>query len=466
MSDAPGGQPTATEPKQPLGANYWRLWIASVVSNLGDGLSVVAYPWLASALTRNPVAIAGVAVATRLPWLVVTLPAGVITDRVDRRRLIFAMDALRMVLTTAVAFVVLAGQGSLNDPADIAEGLATAPQNAPLALGLLYAAALALGCAEVLRDNAAQTLMPSLVSRQHLERANGRLWGAEVVMNSFVGPPLAGLLISLAFAVPFFVDAGSFAVAAAMVFMISGDFRAKGAQAHATPDFRRELREGFGWLWHHPFLRSLAIALGILNGLSAASAAAQVLFAQEVLGLGAAGFGALSIAFALGGIAGSVAGEWISKRVGQGNALFLTMAITCVGDVLIAAVPSVPLVAVVFAVGSFIGTVWNVITVAMRQSLIPDRLLGRVNSVYRFFGWGMIPIGALVGGAVVAVVDGFASRELALRMPFALSAAGHLLLLVWALPRLNQARIDAVLADGVRAKEVADAEGADDAASP
>jgi MFS family permease len=443
--------------KTPLGPGYWRLWFASVVSNLGDGLSVVAYPWLASALTRNPVAIAGVLIATRLPWLVFTLPAGVITDRVDRRRLVLGMDVSRFVLTLGVAVVIVVGEGSLNDPTDIADGLASPPGNAAAALGLLYVAALLLGSAEVLRDNAAQTLMPSLVERENLERANGRLWGAEVVMNAFVGPPLAGFLLAVSFALPFFIDAGTFAVAAALIFLIAGDFRPKGRASSAPTDFRGELKEGFSWLWGHPFLRGLAIALGFLNGLSAATQAAQVLFAQEVLGLGAAGFGALGIAGAVGGVLGSLTAERFTNRFGHANSLFATILLSAMAPALIGALPSVPLVFSMFALVAYIGTIWNVITVAMRQSLIPDSLLGRVNSVYRFFGWGMIPIGGLIGGLIIMAVDTGASRTVALRMPFALSAVGHLLLFVWAIPRLNQARIDEVMETGVAAKEAADA---------
>ncbi len=445
------------EATKPLGPGYWKLWTASVVSNLGDGLSVVAYPWLASALTRNPVAIAGVAVATRLPWLVFTLPAGVITDRVDRRKLVMGMDLIRFALTLGVAFAVLAAEGSLNDPGDIADGLASTPDNGAVALVLLYLAAVLLGSAEVLRDNSAQTLMPSLVDTEHLDKANGRLWGAEMVMNAFVGPPLAGLLLSVSFALPFFIDAGTFAVAAGLLFLIAGDFAPKGRPVDAPQaSFREDLREGVRWLWQHRLLRSLGIALGLLNGLGAMQQAVDVLFAQEVLGLSAAGFGALAIAFAIGGVTGSMVAHRVSEKLGPGNSLFATIIVSAIGPALIGSMPSVPLVFAVFLVGSFFAVVWNVITVGLRQTLIPDHLLGRVNSVYRFFGWGMIPIGSMLGGLLVVVVDTFAERETALRVPFGVSAAAHVLLLAWALPRLNTREIDA-------AKE-AHAEQSDEAA--
>ncbi|MGH9895298.1 MAG: MFS transporter [bacterium] len=173
-----------------LGANYWKLWTASVISNFGDGLALVAYPWLASAVTRSPLQIALVGVATRIPWLVFTLPAGVITDRVDRRRLVATMDVVRFLITIAVAVVVLVNQRTLPSPGALANGDFPTIANPALLLATLYISALLLGMAEVLRDNAAQTLMPAVVEKSQLERANGRLWGAEMVMNSFVGPPL------------------------------------------------------------------------------------------------------------------------------------------------------------------------------------------------------------------------------------------------------------------------------------
>ncbi|MEX0667340.1 MAG: MFS transporter, partial [Acidimicrobiia bacterium] len=231
---------------KPLGTNYWRLWIASVISNLGDGMSGVAYPWLASAVTRNPVHIALVGVATRLPWLVFSLPAGVITDRVDRRRLVVAMDALRAVVTIGVAVVVLAFQSELSSPESIASGEALPPAGAGALLAVLYASAVLFGLAEVLRDNAAQTLMPSVVSKDNLEKANGRLWGAETVTNSFIGPPLGGFLLAVAFSVPFFVDAGTFAVSAAMVALLAGSFRPQARDSSAPrPSFGTDLKEGF-----------------------------------------------------------------------------------------------------------------------------------------------------------------------------------------------------------------------------
>jgi MFS family permease len=428
---------------KPLGANYWRLWIASVVSNLGDGISGVAYPWLASAVTRNPVHIALVGVATRLPWLLFSLPAGVITDRVDRRRLVVVMDALRAAVTIGVAVAVLAFQSELSSPDLIATGQADPPARAGFLLAVLYVSATLFGMAEVLRDNAAQTLMPSIVDKENLEKANGRLWGAEMLTNSFVGPPLGGFLLAVAFVLPFLVDAGTFAVSAAMVALLTGTFRARSRGAPETrQSFGADLKEGFRWLWHHRLLRTLAIVLGLLNAASGATNATMVLFAQEVLLLDATGFGLLASAGAVGGIAGSFSAAAIGKALGPGRSLFIAMTVFTATFFVIGLADSATLVWAMFAIETFVVVLWNVITVSLRQAIIPDRLLGRVNSVYRFFGWGMMPIGIFMGGLLVEIVAGLENRDLGLRAPFLAAGALTALLMIYAVPRLTTAKIE------------------------
>ena len=429
----------------PLGRNYWKLWSASAVSNFGDGLATVAYPWIASTVTRNPLHLAGIAVATRLPWAVFTLPAGVIADRVDRRKLVGWSDAFRFVLTFAVAVIVLAGGDTFPDPAAFAAGEADAPGLAGLYLAVIYVSALLFGFAEVLRDNAAQTLMPSVVDADQLETANGRLWGVEMVMNSFVGPPLAGVFIAMFLALPLFVDAATFALSAVLILSISGDFQtARGRRAAGEKiAWMSEIKEGVAWLWRHRLLRSLAVILGLLNALITMSMATYVFFVQEILDLDASQFGLLMTAGALGGVVGSVAAAKVSQRLGSGTSLFAAIGFMTLQSAVTGATSSALVVWAMFFIGTFWAVVWNVITVSLRQQIIPDEILGRVNSVYRFFAWGMMPIGSLLGGVIVAVTEALTNRELALRMPFYVSAAVLIGILAAALPRLNTAAIEA-----------------------
>jgi MFS family permease len=473
---------TTTETKAPtrLSLNYWKLWIASVISNLGDGVSAIAYPWLASAVTRDPVLIALIAVAQRLPWLFFTLPAGVITDRVDRRKIMVTMDVLRGALTVVIATAVLSASSSLPSPEAVAAGNVAATHYGVYLVLLI--SALLMGMAEVLRDNSAQTFLPAIVKPENLERANGNLWGAEMVMNSFVGPPLGSLLLAVGFAVPFFVDAGSFAAAAGLVFLITGTFhkpRKTEAQSGEKVNWRGEIKEGFRWLWHHPVLRPMAIILGLLNALGMMTFATFILFAQENLDLGtglfsgvlkpvANFFGADSVATftfsllilagAVGGVIGSIIAPRVSKALGSGPSLYLTMIGGGVTTFVIGMATHWWMAWLMFAFGSFTSVLWNVITVSFRQTIIPDALLGRVNSVYRFFGWGMMPIGSIVGGVVVAIFTPLVGRSDALRWPFYIVAIAYGLLFFYAAPRLTTAKLESARVEGIAAKEIDEAD--------
>lgn len=441
--DMTSAEPAAASAPTPtrLGPNYYKLMAASTVSNLGDGISIVAYPWLASAVTRNPLLIALVAVVQRLPWLLFTLPAGVITDRSDRRRLMIGANAVRAVITVLVAGVVLFRQGDLPGPDEVAAGGAISSDL--LLYGLILVATLLLGLAEVLYDNAAQTFMPRIVDQPNLEKANGRLWSVEMVANTFAGPPLAGLLLVAFFALPFFVDAVSFALSAFLIGMIVVAPRPRPAADGPKTTWTAEAKEGFRWLWHHDLLRPLAVTLGLLNGLGLMAGSIIVLFAQEVLDTSPTEFAIMGTGAAVGGIIGGWTAAWIVARIGDGRSLWLTMIVGGLSNIIIGLIDWWGWVWLLFGLSTMFGVVWNVITVSLRQTIIPDGLLGRVNSVYRFFGWGIMPLGAVLGGLVVWVTEQFGSRDLALRLPWIVSGLLHFGLLAFAAPRLTGAKIAA-----------------------
>lgn len=432
--------------RRPLGPDYRRLFGSAVAANLGDGLMTVAVVWLASALTRDAAVIAAIGLASRLPWLVFALPAGVIADRFDRRRLVAWMDLVRCVSIGSFGLVVLRYQDGVSTPEDLAAGAAPPASATALLLGLVVLALL-VGFAEVLRDNTAQTLMPSVVAKDQLERANGRMWGAEMTVNEFVGPPLAGVMLAVALALPFLANAGLLALSAVLVFALAGDFRPAADPAAGTDRaggiaWRKEIAEGFHWLWRHRLLRALALLLGAMNLLSSMSFAAYVLFVQDVLGLYEGWqFGLVTTGFAAGAVIGSLTADRISGRLTPGTALLVAIGGGAVGT---AAMGLAGSPVAFWVAGAFAGSlmvVWNVITVSLRQRLIPDHLLGRVNSVYRFFGWGTISIGTLLGGLLVTLAEPALGREWALRSPFLIDAAVSVCLLTYAASRINTSRI-------------------------
>ena len=423
-----------------LGSSYWRLWTATAISNLGDGISGVAYPWVASAVTRSPLLIAAAGFASRLPWLIFTLHAGVITDRFDRRKLIVAMDAIRGVLTLIVGAIVLLNKDSLPSLNDLSS-ITDLETNWPLYITLVITAFL-FGLAEVLRDNSAQTLMPSVVEAENLEKANGRMWSAESLTNSFIGPPLGSLIIGIAIYLPFFVDAGTFFVSVALIASISGSFKPIQEKPPEKINFKAEIKEGFQWLWAHDLLRPMAIILGCLNLLGTMVAATFILYTQEVLNTSVFVFAVLGTAGAVGGIIGGLVAPKISQKIGSGPSLWLSLAMGPIGALVIGTSRSWQVVWVVLLFQSFFSILWNTITVSLRQSIIPSHLLGRVNSVYRFFGWGSIPIGMFLGGGLVTIAQHFVSRDMALRTPYFAGVALGVLLFIFAAPRLTTKAIE------------------------
>ena len=425
-----------------LGASYWKLWTATAISNLGDGVSMVAYPWLASAVTRSPILIAAAGFASRLPWLIFTLHAGVLTDRFDRRKLIVAMDFIRGLLTVFVGLVVFFNKDSF--PAlDELTTITNLETNWPIYFTLLITAFL-FGLAEVLRDNSAQTLMPSVVDKENLEKANGRMWSAESLTNSFIGPPLGSLLIGIAIFIPFFFDAVSFFFAVALIASLKGTFKpVADDKPREKINFKAEIKEGYAWLWAHPLLRPMAIILGSMNGLGTMVGATFILFAQEVLDTSVFTFALLGTAGAVGGTVGGLLAPKVSAKLGSGRSLALTLAAAPIGSLIIALTTTWQVVWVVLVFETFFAVLWNTITVSLRQSIIPTHLLGRVNSVYRFFAWGSIPIGMFVGGGLVSALTLVLSRENALRAPYLFGVVLGLILWALAAPRLTTAKIEA-----------------------
>lgn len=431
--------------KTKLGHAYWKLWSATAISNLGDGVSAIAYPWLASAVTRSPILIAAAGFASRLPWLIFTLHAGVITDRFDRRKLILWMDAFRGVLTLVVGAVVLLNQDSLPSLNEL-----TSITDLETHWGLyltFVATAFLFGMAEVLRDNSAQTLLPSVVDKENLEKANGRMWSAESLTNSFIGPPLGSLLIGVAIFLPFFVDAGTFFIAVALIATVKGNFRPVHDQPREKVNFKVEIKEGFTWLWNHTLLRPLAIILGCMNGVGTMVGVTFILFAQEVLGTSVFIFSILGTAGAIGGIIGGLLSPKISEKIGSGPSLWIALIVGPLGYLIVGVTSSWQVVWVVTVFESFVAVLWNTITVSLRQSIIPTNLLGRVNSVYRFFAWGAIPVGMFLGGMVVSLTQTLATRDLALRAPYLLGAVLGLLIFFVAVPKLTTRALEKAKAE-------------------
>lgn len=363
-----------------LGRAFWRLAVSAGASNLADGVFKLALPLAAITFTRSPALVAGLELVRSLPWLLFALPVGALADRVDRRRTMIAANLARTVLIAALAVVLQTGSGSI---------------------AVLYLVAAGTGIAEVFYDTSNQSILPSLVERKQLGRANGRLGAIELGAQQFAGPPLAGLLVGVAVAAAFWTTTALWLIAIAALWTLRGSFRP--ARTTAPVSIRADISEGIRFLSSRPLLRTMAVMVGVGNLASSATGAVLVLYAvgdDSILGLDQPQFGLLILTAAAGSIAATFVNERLQSRLGRAR----TLTLTVFGMVLFAGAPAVTadvwlIGGAMFTGGAFI-MIWNIITVSFRQAVTPDHLLGRLNSVYRLLAWGTMPIGAAIGGLI------------------------------------------------------------------
>lgn len=251
-------------------------------------------------------------------------------------------------------------------------------------------------------------------------------------MGQFIAPPLAGVLIGLGIAVPFGLDAAALVLAAGMVWLITLP-----PQLTNSARFWPALVEGINWMRKDRLLFRLAVTLGMVNFLFSMATTIIILFSQEILGLSAAEHGFLLSVAAAGAVAGSLGAPLITRRIGAQAALYLSFLTWGMAYAAIGFSSAAWVVGAAIALFMAASMLWNVITVSWRQRRIPAELLGRVNSIYRFFGWGSMPLGAIAAGILVSLIENEAGREMALRGPFVLAAVGYLILLVYARLKLR-----------------------------
>lgn len=400
-----------------LGPAYRRLWSSTTLASVGDGIRMAAFPLLAAGLSARPALVAGVAAAGQVPWLLAGLPAGAMVDRVDRRRLIAVVDAVRTGLLAVLVAAIVYGHASI---------------------GLLYVVAFVGGLGETLRDSAAGTLVPALVPSDGWDRANGLLVTAEITGSGLAGPAVGGWLFGVAVVLPFAVSGGSLAVAVLLVLTLPNLFRPtstnSGVAAGPVGTVRRalqaEIAEGVRFLVHHRVLR-IATGLGVLLGLlDAAWFAILVLYVQQTVSADALSYGTLLAVDALGGVCGGVLAARIAKRVGSA-ALPLAVIATGAAQWLLAVTSTLPGIVAGLALGGFAFGVANVALVTLRQRTTPAGLLGRVTATYRTAATGAAALGALVGGIVAT---GYGVRAPMLVGAPILAAAG-----IVGIPMLNRA---------------------------
>jgi MFS family permease len=357
---------------------FGRLWSAAVLSSFGDSLRTAALPLLAVTLTDRPLLIASVTACGYLPWIVFGLLGGAVADRVDQRRAMWRVDALRGLLVAAFAVAVALGHASI---------------------GLLIALAFVLTALQTLFDNASTALLPALVDRDVLGSANARLMVGQRIAGGLVGGPVVPVLVAAGAAVPFAADAGTFLVAAGLVASLRTEPpERKSAPAGST--LRREIADGLRTLWRDGALRGLCAATALCNIGMGAQLATLVVLVTGWLDAGPAGYAAAGAAFTVGGLAGGVVNGRIVKRLGEIRAVLLAGTVQTAALVVMGSVRSLAVLVAALVVFGLMGMVWNVNTTTLMQQRSPVELLGRVASAFRTLAFAGVPLGALLGGAV------------------------------------------------------------------
>jgi MFS family permease len=370
--------------------SFTRLFVASAVSNVGDGMLLAALPLLARRLSEEPLTVSAVTAAATAPWLVFGLLAGAVVDRVDRARLMVRADVARALLAAGFAGLVALDRASI---------------------GAAIVAVATLGVAETLFDTAAQSFVPAVVDADELEHANGRLFAAQLAGNGFVGPPIGAALFGIAAAAPVAVDAVSFALSAAVLPRVGRS----PVTARTSTSLVRDVRDGLTWLWSDVGVRAFAIGAAVINLAHPGVLAVTVLFVRDELGASESSYGLVLAGIAVGGLIGTQLTAPLVGRIGRDRAVRFAIGTFVVALVVAGTAVHVVVATAALAVFGAAGEVWNVVAVSYRQARVPDHLLGRVMASYRVIAYGAMPTGALLGGAVAPAFG--------LRAPFLVGAA-------------------------------------------
>ncbi|WP_423464322.1 MFS transporter [Promicromonospora sp. MS192] len=393
-----------------LPGRYWRLWWAGAIDNVGTGALVTALPLLAVTLTTDPRLVSVVAAASYLPWLLFALPAGAVVDRYGRIGLMQAAQVFQAVVVTAVAVLVAVGGMCI--------------------LSLTFAAFL-VGVGQVVFGIASQSVVPQIVERPLLARANARQYLAATIGQSFIGPPVGSFLFGLAIALPLGLDVAALVASVLLLATLRGGSQPRDDDAATGPAGAPRVSEGLRWLAGHRLLRTLAVLLGVNTFCFQLGNVTLVLLATDELGVSAAGYGMLLAVAAVGSVLGGVLTARFVNVFGQVPVLVVALAVNAAAFVLLGLSPDVWTLAGLLALSGLVTAIWNVVTVTLRQELVPLGLLGRVNSVYRLVGWGLIPLGALVGGVI--------AHEMGVRSGYPVAGVLRVLALLVSLPVLIRA---------------------------
>ena len=400
--------------RDPLGRDFGKLWTAAAFSNLADGLGRTAVPLIATTLTRDPLAIAAIGALAFLPWLVFGLPAGMLVDRFDRRLIMAAANGIRGAVALWLAILTATGN---------------------ISLWTLFVGTLVFGLGETLFDNATNAVIPGVVSRRQLDRANGRMQAAQVTIDSFIATPIAGVLFAVALALPLWVGAAGYIVPIALAILLPISAARPLRDPETVPDrdapdlevgtptpepaptpvasSKVPAREAIAYLWSNRYLRTMVLFTSIVGSAFSFAQAATILYFLDEQGVAPAAIGFVTAGIGVGALIGSLVAPAIVARLGRGWVMFSANVVSALAMLLTGLAPNLITAVLAYGLFAFAVSTWNVPWGALRQQIVPAHLFGRVLGIIRMLTWGMFPVATLLGGWV-ARID--------LRLPFLLAA--------------------------------------------
>ncbi len=383
--------------KLPLGKDFSRIWSASLITNLVDGVLKLSAPLLAVSLTEDPILIGLLSALGLLPWLFFAIPIGALVDRIDKRRALVLGNFGRSALALFVAFSI--SQEFIN-------------------IWILLGCVFLFGICEVLVDTTAQSVLPQILDKSNFERGNSRLQISEVIVAQFAGSPLSGFLYAIAIALPFYFSTTGFFIAAVLLAVLP--FHKDVNPVHEDDEGKDRLgligdiKFALNYLYEDKRIFSIVVITTSIGFFYSLSNAIAPLFILKELNVAPSYFGVVLAIQGVGALAGSVMAPVASKKLGRGRALALNLFLASIMIVFTGLAPNAYVFVAISVIIGFTISVWNILLMSLYQSLIPAHLYGRIHGARRTIVWGLMPIGSLVGGVIARG---------GLRLPFLIGGA-------------------------------------------
>jgi len=398
--------------KLPLGKDFSRIWSASLITNLVDGVLKLSAPLLAVSLTQDPILIGLLSALGLLPWLFFAIPIGALVDRIDKRKALVLGNFGRSALALFVAF-------------SISQEFIT--------IWILLVCVFLFGICEVLVDTTSQSVLPQILDKSNFERGNSRLQISEVIVAQFAGSPLSGFLYAIAIALPFYFSTTGFFLAAVLLALFP--FNTDVNPVHEEDAGKERLgligdiKFALNYLYQDKRIFSIVVITTSIGFFYALSNAVAPLFILKELNVAPSYFGVVLAIQGIGALAGSVMAPVISAKLGRGRALALNLFLASLMVIFFGLAPNAYVFVAIAVVMGFTISVWNILLMSLYQSIIPAHLYGRIHGARRTIVWGLMPIGSIFGGVIARG---------GLRLPFLIGGALATLLSILAYKRVVQ----------------------------